>query len=60
MEVQQAKFRSALSPDLDVKVKPLRTGAPVLIGVGPRTAVGVVMKIMSLPMLRITHRGKKM
>jgi hypothetical protein len=44
MELQKAKFRSALSPDMDVKVKPLRGGAPVFITVGPRTAVGVVVE----------------
>lgn len=53
----EEKLRSSLSPDLDVKVKPHRTGVPVFIGVGPRTAVGVVVKIMSLPMARIANRG---
>jgi hypothetical protein len=55
MEMEKVKFRSSLSPDLDVKVQPPRTGVPVFIGVGPRTAVGVVLKIMYLP--RITNWG---
>jgi hypothetical protein len=45
MELEKVKFRSSLFPDLDVKVQPHRTGIPVFIGVGPRTAVGVVVKI---------------
>lgn len=59
MELEKVKFRSSLPPDLDVKVQPHRTGVPVFIGVGPRTAVGVVVKIKSLPMPRITNRKKK-
>jgi len=59
MKLERVKFRSSLSPDLDVKVQPHRTGVPVFIGVGPRTAVGVVAKIKSLPMPRITNRGGK-
>jgi hypothetical protein len=59
MELEKVKFLSSLPPDLDVKVQPHRTGFPVFIGVGPRTAVGVVVKIKSLPMPRITNRKKK-
>jgi hypothetical protein len=40
-----------------VKVKSHRTAVAVFIGVGPRTVEGVVVKIMSLPMPRITNRG---
>jgi hypothetical protein len=58
MEPEKVKFQSSLSQDLDVKVKPQRTGVPVFIGVGPRTAVRVVVKMMSLPMPRITIRKK--
>jgi hypothetical protein len=46
-ELEKVKFRSSLSPDLDVKIQPHRTGVPVFIGVGPRTAVGMVVKIKS-------------
>jgi hypothetical protein len=59
MKLEKVKFRSSLSPDLDGKVQPHRTGVQVFIGVGPRTAVGVVVKIKSLPMPRITNRKRK-
>jgi hypothetical protein len=60
MELEKVKFQSSLSQDLDVKVKPHRTGVPAFIGVGPRTAVGVLVKMMSLPMPRITIRKKNL
>jgi hypothetical protein len=59
MELEKVKFQSSLSPDLNVKVKPHRTGVPVFIAVGPRTAKAVAVKIVSLPLPRITNRGGK-